>query len=160
MREPGCGSGRERAGDTAGAGLRFPDSRTRRFCSLLGAGRRPADIALCGAALSEREPAVRRAEQRGGAWRGRAEGGAARRSRRTMNRFRASKFRHTEARLPRREVSAAGTPRRPVPGDAGASRGSSNGAGPCAAVLGTRGSGAARALRVLRVPSPGAGGIP
>lgn len=43
-----------------------------------------------------------------------------------MNRFKASKFRHTEARLPRREVSAAGTPRRPVPGDAGASRGSSN----------------------------------
>lgn len=47
-----------------------------------------------------------------------------------MNRFKASKFRHTEARLPRREVSAAGTPRRPVPGDVGASRGSPNGVGP------------------------------
>lgn len=40
--------------------------------------------------------------------RGWARLGSARRGRGIMNRFKASKFRHTEARLPRREVSAVG----------------------------------------------------
>lgn len=53
----------------------------------------------------------------GGAGPGRAGYGSERYSRSTMNRFKASKFRHTEARLPRREVSAAG------PAGTGGSRG-------------------------------------